>query len=65
MSDKVFGSLFRSRGQFKKDLKAAGISERDESGRVVDFHSLRHTFCTSLQRLGTSQRVLMHLNAAQ
>jgi hypothetical protein len=30
-------------------------------GRIVDFHSLRYTFCTNLQRLNVPQRVLMLL----
>jgi integrase len=60
-SDKVFAPLFRTRGQIKRDLAAAGVARHDEQGRVADFHSLRHTFCTNLQRLGTPQRVLMHL----
>jgi integrase len=60
-ADKVFAPLFRTRGQFKRDLVAAGVPRHDALGRVADFHSLRHTFCTNLQRLGTPQRVLMHL----
>ena len=32
----------------KPDLKAAGITYRDEAGRDVDFHSLRHSFITNL-----------------
>ncbi len=60
-TDKVFASLFPRRHKFKRDLEAAGILELDLQGRVVDFHSLRHTFCTNLQRLNTPQRVLMHL----
>ena len=59
--EKVFAPFLSKRGQFKRDLEAAGIAPVDEKGRVVDFHSLRHTFCTNLQRLGTPQRVLMHL----
>jgi integrase len=59
--DKPFVPLFRKRGQFKRDLEAAGIPRHDQRGRIADFHSLRHTFCTNLQRLGTPQRVLMHL----
>ena len=43
------------------DLEAAGIVRFDDRGRIADFHSLRHTFCTNLQRLGTLQRVLMDL----
>ena len=59
--DKVFAPMFAKRGQFKLDLEAAGVARHDAKGRVADFHSLRHTFFTSLQRLGTPQRVLMHL----
>ena len=47
--------------QVRTDLKAAGIAFIDESGRRADFHSLRHTFCTNLQRAGTHQRELMEL----
>ena len=36
----------------RKDLKRAGIPYRDEQGRVVDFHALRHTFISSLARSG-------------
>ena len=32
-----------------------------QEGRVADFHSLRHTFCTYLQRAGVSQREIMEL----
>jgi len=59
--EKVFAPLFRKRSQFKTDLEVAGIAALDTSGRVVDFHSLRHTLCTNLQRLGISQRLLMLL----
>jgi integrase len=60
-TDKVFAAIFRKRGQFKLDVAAAGVARHDAESRVADFHSLRHTFCTNLQRLGTPQRVLMHL----
>jgi integrase len=36
----------------RRDLKRAGIAYADESGRVVDFHALRHTFVSSLARAG-------------
>ena len=32
----------------EEDLKAAKIEPEDSSGRVVDFHVLRHTFITNL-----------------
>jgi site-specific recombinase XerC len=31
-----------------KDLQVCGISVKDELGRVVDFHALRHSFATML-----------------
>src|SRR5208283_6154549 len=43
------------------DLKAAGICKTDSQGRVTDFHSLRHTFCTNLHRAGVPQREAMEL----
>lgn len=36
----------------RSDLKRAGIAYRDEQGRYVDFHALRHTFITQLVRSG-------------
>lgn len=60
-SDSLFGGVFWKRRQFKYDLKAAGIPLIDQNGYHLDFHSLRHTFCTNLQLSGTSQRVLMEL----
>jgi integrase len=59
--DTLFEPLLRPRRQFKRDLEAVGIPPKDEAGRVVDFHSLRYTFCTNLQRLDVPQRVLMLL----
>jgi integrase len=32
----------------KHDLQAAGVPYRDASGRVADFHALRHTYITAL-----------------
>ena len=37
---------------FNSLLERAGIAKRDSQGRVVDFHSLRHTFCTNLLHHG-------------
>lgn len=46
------------------DLGAAGIPYRDASGRVVDFHALRHTFITNLAQGGvhpkTAQALARH-----
>jgi len=42
-------------------LQRAGIAKVDSQGRVVDFHSFRHTFCTNLHRAGVPQREAMEL----
>jgi hypothetical protein len=39
-----------------KDLVAAGISKRDDRGRTVDVHALRHTFGTHLSKGGVAPR---------
>ena len=39
------------------DLRAAGIPYRDASGRVCDFHSLRHTCVSAVVRSGASPKV--------
>jgi integrase len=44
---------------FNRDLAAAGIAKRDERGRVVDIHALRHTFGTHLSRANVAPRVAM------
>jgi integrase len=41
---------------FGRDLKAAGISKRDERGRTLDVHALRTTFGTLLSRGGVPLR---------
>jgi len=45
----------------KKDLAAAKIAYRDESGRDIDFHSLRHTFCSNLALAGVHPTVAQQL----
>jgi integrase len=45
-----------------KDFNKAGVVLVDARGRRVDYHSLRHTFCTNLDRTGcsfTTKRALM------
>jgi integrase len=59
--DLVFEGLVPRSSVFKAHLKAAGISKVDSQGRVVDFHSLRHTFCTILHCAGVPQREAMEL----
>ena len=39
-----------------RDLKTAGIPKRDERGRTVDIHALRHTFGTLLSTSGVAPR---------
>ena len=46
---------------FDSDLAAAGIEKTDDSGRVVDFHALRHTFVSRLSEAGVHPRVAMAL----
>lgn len=41
---------------FDRDLAAAGIRKRDERGRTVDVHALRHTFSTHLSKNGVAPR---------
>jgi integrase len=57
----VFKGIMPSSRTFKADLERAKIDPRDELGRVVDFHALRHTFGTNLQRTGVSHRVAMEM----
>jgi integrase len=35
-----------------RDLKMAGIAKRDERGRTIDVHAMRHTFGTLLSKGG-------------
>jgi integrase len=39
-----------------RDLKAAGIAKRDDRGRTLDVHALRHTFGTLLSKGGVAPR---------
>jgi integrase len=49
---------------FNRDLAFAGIAKRDDRGRTVDIHSLRHTFATMLSKAGVglavAQRLMRH-----
>jgi integrase len=47
--------------RFRRDLKKAGVAYRDEAGNFADFHSLRVTLCTNLQRAGVPGRTAMAL----
>jgi integrase/recombinase XerC len=43
------------------DLEAAGIPFADTEGRVCDFHALRHSYITLLQRSGVHPKVAQEL----
>jgi len=45
----------------KKVLKKAGIPYKDSSDRYIDWHSLRHTFLTHLDRTGAGVKTLQSL----
>ena len=44
-----------------KNLAAAGTADRDESGYVVDFHPVRHTYISRLVASGANIRVAQEL----
>jgi hypothetical protein len=45
----------------RADLRAAGIPYEDSTGRVADFHALRHTFITRLARFSVNVKVVQDL----
>lgn len=57
----VFAGGMPSHHTVNADLERAGIEKVDELGRRVDFHALRKTFITNLQRAGVERRVAMAL----
>jgi integrase len=59
--DFALKDLVPSAKLFNTHLIAAQIPKKDGQGRVMDFHSLRHTFCTNLHIAGVSQREAMEL----
>jgi hypothetical protein len=59
--DFVFVGIIPRSEKFNVLLKKARIDKVDKQGRFVDFHSLRHTFCTNLHRVGVPQREAMEL----
>src|SRR5262249_1229958 len=40
----------------KRDLRLAGIAKRDDRGRSLDVHALRHTFGTFMSKGGVAPR---------
>lgn len=48
-------------GMIVEDMIAAGIERRDDDGRVLDFHALRHTYITNLVAAGVAPKVVQAL----
>ncbi|MCD4823867.1 MAG: site-specific integrase [Phycisphaerae bacterium] len=59
MDEKLFHVSQSILKAFDKDLEHAGIGKRDERGRTVDLHALRHTFGTHLAMAGVAPRTAM------
>ena len=59
-SDLIFASVPRNR-RFRLDLKSCSIPYHDGQGRCGDFHSLRVTYATLLQKTGAAPRVVQEL----
>ena len=60
-TEKVFESLMPKMRQFRKDLETAGITYKDELGRQADFHALRKTLATNLNKMGVAPRTAMEV----
>jgi len=58
---RVFKVPRRTAEMLRVDLEAAGIPYRDEEGRVLDFHGLRHSFITALANSGVHPSVAQAL----
>lgn len=41
----------------RKDLTAAGVAWADAAGRRLDYHALRHTFSTAVERAGAGRSI--------
>jgi integrase/recombinase XerD len=61
--DLVFPRFNKREGSrvIKKDVKAAGIRDKDKNGQTVDFHGLRHTFISNLTCGGVNPKVAQML----
>jgi len=60
-SDLVFPNGIPRASRLKVDEKRNGIEYQNKQGRYADFHSLRYTWATFLQRNGVAQRIAMKL----
>jgi integrase len=56
-TDRVFNVSPSLNTLLKRDLKWAGIPYRDEMGKTIDVHALRHTTASHLARGGVSPKV--------
>jgi integrase len=59
--DLVFPDGVPAMDEIREDFEAAKIPLKDGRGHVVDFHALRTTYITRLQRAGVSPREAMEL----
>jgi integrase len=60
-ADLVFPQGIPRASRLKVDADRIGIAYQDEQGRYADFHALRYTWATFLQRNGVAQRFAMKL----
>jgi hypothetical protein len=60
-SDLVFQNGVPQARRLRRDSERNGVAYCDESGRYADFHALRYTWATFLQRHGIAQRFAMKL----
>src|SRR5260370_37029034 len=45
----------------RRDLEPASVPDRDEQGRVADFHALRHTFISTLAHQNVPPKLAQEL----
>src|SRR4051812_44431094 len=56
--DRTYGTVCKL---MRHDLEAAGLPYRDASGRVADFHALRHSYITALAMSKAPVKVIQSL----
>src|SRR5688572_23454049 len=65
---KVFRHGVPTAKTLRRDLEGCGIAHTSETGAFVDFHALRHTWCTTLQQSGvgprSAQQLMRHSDAS-
>ncbi len=61
LTDRVFPNGIPRASRLRKDAERNGIPYQDDLGRYADFHALRYTWATFLQRNGVAQRFAMKL----